>query len=177
MGTFGEVPGPCKRGVQQETCRAEWGPHTRPALGRGLTHTFISLADSYTPTVRRSWRCAATSSSSTAALTICILGQGRGGGQRPAGHSALGSPPGTPDLKLLTSAPRCRTPPALPVSCCSYNPQWKAAPRQSQRENRKSEAGEPKTFPRSLSARPRPSDGSEILPQKGGKRLQSSQQE
>ena len=53
------------------------GPHPRPAGRQSLTHTFISLADSYTPTVRRSWRCAATSNSSTAALTVCILGPRR----------------------------------------------------------------------------------------------------
>lgn len=53
------------------------GVPTRVQLGgQSLTHTFISLADSYTPTVRRSWRCAATSSSSTAALTDCILRPG-----------------------------------------------------------------------------------------------------
>lgn len=70
------------------------GPHPRPVRGRGVTHTFINLADSYTPTVRRSWRCAATSSSSTAALTVCILGAGEREGQRPAGHRSLGSPRG-----------------------------------------------------------------------------------
>lgn len=33
----------------------------------------MSLADSYTPTVSRSCRCAATSTRSTASLTACIL--------------------------------------------------------------------------------------------------------
>lgn len=69
------------------------GPHPRPVRGRGVTHTFINLADSYTPTVRRSWRCAATNSSSTAALTVCILGSGEKEGQRSAGPASGRSGP------------------------------------------------------------------------------------
>lgn len=59
----------------------------------GLTHTFISLADSYTPTVRRSWRWAATSSSSTAVLTVCILGVG--------GKEAISIPPASAPQPLF----------------------------------------------------------------------------
>lgn len=69
------------------------GPHPRPVRGRCVTHTFINLADSYTPTVRRSWHCAATSSSSTAALTVCILGSGEKEGQRSAGPATDRSGP------------------------------------------------------------------------------------
>lgn len=134
-GRVGEILALCARGVQQGGVQSGGGPHPRPVRGRCVTHTFINLADSYTPTVRRSWHCAATSSSSTAALTVCILGSGEKDGQRsarPAGHRSIGTPPGLADLSgpqpgLLTSAPRCRTPRALPKSCCSYNPQWKAA--------------------------------------------------
>lgn len=143
-------------------------PHSRPARCRGLTHTFISLADSYTPTVRRSWRCAATSSSSTAALTVCILGPretgvtpGRPRGApvpaRPGRLQAAGAP-------LLTSAPRCRTPRALPVSCCSYNPQWKTAPRQFQGRKCKVRGRRAQSLPTEPNRSSRPSEGSEILP-------------
>lgn len=149
VGILGEVPAPRRRWAQQKACRAEGGSPPAPSRGRGLTHTFISLADSYTPTVRRSWRCAATSSSSTAALTVCILGQGRGG-QRPAGHRAPEPPSGPADLRLLTSAPRCRTPPALPGSCCSYNPQWKAPPRQCHWRKRRPRGRRARTLPTEL---------------------------
>lgn len=100
-GHLGKSPPRAREGCSRERAERRRDLHPHPAGDRGLTHTFISLADSYTPTVRRSWRCAATSSSSTAALTVCILGR-RGGGQRPAAHRALGPRPARPGPRRST---------------------------------------------------------------------------
>lgn len=107
-------PSPMQERGAARIVQSEGSPHPRPSRGRGLTHTFISLADSYTPTVRRSWRCAATSSSSTAALTVCILEPRKMGvsagsatgysGPRPARPTSGGGAPVTYFCAALSHA-------------------------------------------------------------------------
>ena len=81
------------------------------------------------------------------------------GGQHQARHGAprpLPAQSGRPQAAgapLLTSVPRCRTPRALPVSCCSYNPQWKTASRQVQGRKCNIQGWRAKAFPRRPSVR------------------------
>lgn len=171
VGMLGGNPSHVRERGAAESMQSGGGPHPRPVRGRGVTHTFINLADSYTPTVRRSWRCAATSSSSTAALTVCILGvRERRVSARPAtGRSG-------PRPARLTSA--CYLLLRRVVACHELFQRHVAViihsgkqPHDSPKgENAKSEAGKPKTFPRSPSARSRPSEGSEIVPKRRQKK-------
>lgn len=150
------------------------GPHPRPAGRQSLTHTFISLADSYTPTVRRSWRCAATSNSSTAALTVCILGPRESGGQHQARHGAPLPHPAQPDLRwqgrhylLLRRVVARHELFQCHVAVIIHS--GKQPHDRFKEENAISKAGKPKAFPRRPSVRQDLRKAAKSTPKKGGK--------